>query len=207
MKQDLIASLRAAVVALLAFTVITGILYPLLVLGIGQALFPRQANGSLIEDHGHVVGSELIGQAFTDPSYFWSRPSALGPFPYNAMNSTGTNDGPSDGHGKPNPAIRDAVAARIKALREADPGNTAPVPVDLVTSSASGLDPHITPAAAYYQAPRVARARNLPLAEVRALVEAHIEGRTFAILGEPRVNVVAINRALDARTRPPGARR
>jgi len=203
MKQDLLASLRAAIVALLAFTVLTGIVYPLLVLGIGQTIFPRQANGSLIEDHGHVVGSELIGQPFTHPAYFWSRPSALGPFPYNAMSSTGTNFGPSNGHGKPNPALHDAVADRVKALREADPGNTDPVPVDLVTSSASGLDPHITPAAAYYQAGRVARARNLTLTDVRALVEAHVEGRTFGILGEPRVNVVAINRALDARTGPP----
>ena len=202
MKQDLLASLRAAVVALLAFTVLTGVVYPLLVLGIGQTIFPRQANGSLIDDHGRVVGSELIGQAFTHPTYFWSRPSAIGPFPYSAMNSTGTNYGPSDGHGKPNPALHDAVADRIKALREADPGNTDPVPVDLVTSSASGLDPHITPAAAYYQAPRIARARNLPLADVRALVDAHVEGRTFGILGEPRVNVVAVNRALDARTGP-----
>ena len=198
MKQDLLASLRAAIVALFAFTLLTGIVYPLLVLGVGQSMFPHQANGSLIEDHGRVAGSDLIGQSFTDPRYFWGRPSALGPFPYNAMNSTGTNYGPTDGHGKPNPALRDAVAKRIEALRDADPGNTAPVPVDLVTSSASGLDPHISPAAAYYQAPRVARARNLPMADVKALVDAHCEGRTFGILGEARVNVLALNRALDA---------
>lgn len=203
MKQDVIASLRAAIVALLAFTVLTGIVYPLLVLGIGQSIFPHQANGSLIEDRGRVAGSELIGQAFTHPGYFWSRPSALGPFPYNAMNSTGTNNGPTDAHGKPNPALHDAVAERIKALRDADPGNTAPVPVDLVTSSASGLDPHISPAAAYYQAARVARIRDLPLVEVKVLVEAHTEGRTFGILGEARVNVLALNRALDARSGPP----
>ena len=203
MKEDVLASLRAAIVALLAFTALCGIVYPLVVLGIGQGLFPRQANGSLIEDHGRVAGSELIGQPFTDPAYFWSRPSALGPFPYNAMNSTGTNAGPSDGHGKPNPVLHDAVAARIEALRDADPGNTAPIPVDLVTSSASGLDPHISPAAAYYQASRVARVRHLPPAEVRALVDAHTEARTLGILGEARVNVLALNRALDARTGPP----
>jgi K+-transporting ATPase ATPase C chain len=203
MKQDLLASLRAAAVALLAFTVLTGILYPLLVLGIGQGLFPHQANGSLVEDHGHVAGSELIGQEFTHPGYFWSRPSALTPFQYNAMNSTGTNLGPSDGHGKPNPALHDAIADRVKALRAADPTNTDPVPADLVTSSASGLDPHITPAAAFYQAARVARIRRLSVDEVHALIETHIEGRTLGILGEPRVNVLAINRALDSRTGPP----
>ncbi|HEU0035177.1 MAG TPA: potassium-transporting ATPase subunit KdpC [Kofleriaceae bacterium] len=203
MKQDVVASLRAAVVALLAFTILCGIGYPLLVLGLGQAMFPHQANGSLVADHGRVVGSELIGQPFTHPGYFWSRPSAVGPVPYNAMTSSGTNAGPTDGHGKPNPALHDAVAARIAALRAADPGNTAPVPVDLVTASASGLDPHISPAAAYYQAARVARVRGLPLGEVRALVETHTEGRTFGLLGEPRVEVVALNRALDARTGPP----
>jgi len=203
MKQDLPASLRAAIVSLLAFTVLCGIVYPLLVLGIGQSIFPHQANGSLIEEYGRVAGSELIGQPFTHPGYFWGRPSALGPFPYNAMNSTGTNYGPTDGHGKPNPALHDAVAERIKALRDADPGNTATVPIDLVTSSASGLDPHISPAAAYYQAGRVARSRALPLADVKALVDASTEGRTFGILGEARVNVLALNRALDARTGPP----
>lgn len=203
MKQDLLASLRAAAVSLLAFTVLTGILYPLLVLGIGQGLFSHQANGSLVEDHGRIAGSELIGQEFTHPGYFWSRPSALTPFQYNAMSSTGTNLGPSDGHGKPNPALHDAIADRIKALRAADPTNPDPVPADLVTSSASGLDPHITPAAAYYQASRVARIRGLPVDEVRTLIEAHVEGRTLGILGEPRVNVLAINRALDARTGPP----
>jgi K+-transporting ATPase ATPase C chain len=203
MKQDVLASLRAAIVSLLAFTVLCGIVYPLLVLGIGQSIFPRQANGSLIEERGRIVGSELIGQPFTHPGYFWSRPSALGPFPYNAMNSTGTNYGPTDGHGKPNPALHDAVADRIKALRDADPDNTAAVPVDLVTSSASGLDPHISPAAAYYQAGRVARVRDLALADVKALVEANTETRTLEILGEARVNVLALNRALDARTGPP----
>lgn len=203
MRQDVFALLRAALVSLLAFTVLCGVLYPLLVLVVGQSIFPHQANGSLIEDHGSVVGSELIGQAFTHPGYFWGRPSALGPFPYNAMNSTGTNDGPTDGRGKPNPSLRDAVAERIKELHEADSGNAGAVPVDLVTSSASGLDPHISPAAAYYQASRVARARDLQLADVNALIAAHIEVRTLGIFGEARVNVLALNRALDARTGPP----
>lgn len=187
MKQDLVASLRAAVVALLAFTVLTGLVYPLLVMGIGKVAFPHQAAGA----------PELVGQPFTAPGYFWSRPSALGPFPYNAMNSTGTNYGPN------NPALHDAVAARVKALRDADPTNLAPVPIDLVTSSASGLDPHISPAAAAYQAGRVARARGLPLDDVEALIAAHTQGRTFGVLGEPRVDVVALNRALDARSAPP----
>jgi K+-transporting ATPase ATPase C chain len=189
--------LRPALVALLAFTVLTGILYPLLVMGIGKVAFAHEANGSLIEVDGKVVGSELVGQAFTHPGYFWGRPSALGPFPYNAMNSTGTNHGPL------NPALHDAVAARIDALRAADPGNDAKVPIDLVTASSSGLDPHISPAAAYYQAGRVARARGISVEEVRALIASHIEDRTLGILGEPRVNVVAINRAIDARTGPP----
>jgi potassium-transporting ATPase KdpC subunit len=187
MKQDLLASLRAAVVALLAFTVLTGIVYPLVVMGIGQAAFAHQANGA----------PELIGQPFTEPKYFWSRPSALGPFPYNAMNSTGTN------LGQANPALHEAIAARVKALHDADPGNSAPVPVDLVTSSASGLDPHISPEAAYYQAGRVAKARGLPVETVRTLIAEGTEGRTLGILGEPRVNVVALNRALDAKTGPP----
>ena len=184
MKQDLLASLRAALVALLAFTVLTGLVYPLLVMGIGKAAFPHQAAGA----------PELIGQAFSGPGYFWSRPSALGPFPYNAMSSTGTNYGPN------NPALHDQVAARAKALREADPGNTAPIPIDLVTSSASGLDPHISPAAAEYQVGRVARARGLSIDDVRGLIADHTEGRTFGVLGEARVDVVALNRALDAKS-------
>lgn len=187
MKQDLLASLRAAIVALLAFTVLTGIVYPLVVMGIGRAAFAHQASGA----------PELVGQGFTHPGYFWSRPSALGPFPYNAMSSTGTN------HGQANPALREAVVARVKALRDADPGNVAPVPVDLVTASASGLDPHISPAAAEFQAGRVARVRGISADAVRALVAEATEGRTFGILGEPRVDVVALNRALDAKTGPP----
>jgi len=193
MKQDLLSSLRAAVVSLVAFSVLTGIVYPLLVLGIAQAAFPHQANGSLIVDHGAVAGSELIGQDITHPGYFWSRPSALGPFPYNAMSSTGTN------LGEANPALREAISARIRAIQAADPGNTAPVPADLVTSSASGLDPHISPEAAAYQAARVARVRGVSLDAVRAIIAAHVEDRTFGVLGEPRVNVVMLDRALDAR--------
>jgi K+-transporting ATPase ATPase C chain len=197
MKQDLLASLRAAVVALLALTVLTGILYPALVLGLGQALFSHQANGSLIEDHGKVVGSELIGQSFTHPAYFWGRPSAIGPFPYNAMTSSGTNLGPN------HPALHDAVKGRIEALRTADPANTQPVPIDLVTASSSGLDPHISPAAAYFQANRVARHRGLPIEEVHRLIAEATEERTLGTLGERRVHVVQLNRVLDAKSGPP----
>ncbi len=202
MKQDLLSSLRAAVVALLAFTVLTGIAYPALVLGIGQTVFPHQANGSLIEQGGKVAGSELVGQAFTHPGYFWSRRSHLSVvsgFEYNATNSVGANYGFSDGKGKPNPSLLDPTKDRIAKLQAADPTNHAPVPTDLVTASGSGLDPHISPAAAYFQLSRVARSRELPEAEVRALVDAHVEARTLGILGEPRVNVVLLNRALDAR--------
>lgn len=184
MKQDLFASLRAAVVALLAFTVLTGIAYPLVVMGIARAGFPHQASGA----------PELVGHTFTHPGYLWGRPSATG---YDAMTSSGTNLGQS------HPALRDAVIARIAALRAAAPGDLRPVPVDLVTSSASGLDPHISPAAADYQAARVARARGLAEEEVRAVIDAHTEGRTFGILGEPRVDVAGVNRALDARTGAP----
>jgi len=195
MKQDVLASLRAAIVALLAFTVLTGVVYPALVLAIGQAVFPREANGD----------PRLVGQAFTDPAYFWGRPSSVGPSPYDAMTSSGANLGMGGANtAQPiNPALRDAVADRVKALRAADPGNTAPVPVDLVTASASGLDPDITPAAAYYQAPRVARLRGLSVDDVRALIAQHTKGRALGFLGEPRVNVVALNRALDAAGHPP----
>jgi potassium-transporting ATPase KdpC subunit len=185
--------LRPALVALVVFSLLTGIVYPALVMAVGKAAFPREAEGSLVLDRGRVVGSDLIGQTFTDPGYFWGRPSAIG---YNAMTSSGTN------HGENNPALRAAVAQRIDALRAVDPDNPAPVPADLVTASASGLDPHITPAAAYYQAARVARARGLAETDVRAIVETHVEARTFGILGEPRVNVLALNRAIDARTGP-----
>jgi K+-transporting ATPase ATPase C chain len=183
---------RPALVLLASFTVLCGGLYPLVVTGVAQAAFPRQARGSLIERDGSMIGSELIGQPFSDPRHFWGRPSATAPHPYNGAASTGDNLGPT------NPALREAVAARVQALRLADPQNSAPVPVDLVTTSGSGLDPHISPAAAFYQARRVARARGLDQAKVIQLVEQHVEGRTLGLLGEPRVNVVRLNLALDA---------
>jgi potassium-transporting ATPase KdpC subunit len=184
--------LRTAIVMLAVLTVLTGVLYPLAVTGIAQVVFPTQATGSLVVNDGKAVGSLLIGQPFDAPGYFWSRPSATSPSPYNGASSSGSNYGPlSD-------ALRDAVQGRIAALREADPGQTGPVPVDLVTASASGLDPHISPAAAYYQVARVARTRSLDQTRVRALVAAHVEGRQLGFLGEPRVNVLQLNLALDA---------
>ena len=192
----MIAQLRPALTSLLLLTLITGVAYPLLVTGIAQAVFPYQANGSLIVRDGTVVGSALIGQPFDDPRYFWGRPSATGPFPYNAAASSGSNLSPTS------PALVAAVQARVDALRAADPGNPAPVPVDLVTASASGLDPHVSPAAALYQASRVARARGMAPEAARALVERHVEGRFLGMLGEPRVNVLALNLALDGRGRP-----
>ena len=189
----MLAHARVAVVLLVVFTVITGVLYPLLMTGIAQAFFPWQANGSLIVRDGKVVGSALIGQPFDDPKYFWSRPSATTPFPYNAASSSGSNLSPT------NPDLVRAVAERVRALRAADPENAAPVPVDLVTASGSGLDPHISPAAALYQVSRVARARNLDPEAVRQLVGRHTEGRALGVLGEPRVNVLALNLALDRR--------
>lgn len=185
------AHLRPALVLLALFTLLTGVLYPVVTTGIAQLVFPGPASGSLIERGGRVVGSALIGQPFDEPRYFWGRPSATGPHAYNAAASTGSNLGPS------NPALHEAVAKRIAALRAADPGNRARVPVDLVTASGSGLDPHISPAAARFQVARVARVRGLPAAPVRRLVDAHVEGRTFGLLGEPRVNVLALNLALD----------
>ena len=191
----MLSQLRPALMILLVLTLVTGIAYPLLVTGIAQAVFPSQAQGSLIVKDGHVVGSRLIGQPFDDPKYFWSRPSATSPFADNAGSSTGSNLSPT------NPDLVKAVQGRVDALRAADPGNTVPVPVDLVTASASGLDPHISPAAALYQAPRVAKARKLAPETVRALVERHVEGRFLGFLGEPRVNVLALNLALDAAPR------
>lgn len=187
----MLRQLRIALIFLGLFTLITGIIYPLVVTGIAQSLLRRQANGSLIEEGGKTIASELIGQPFSDPGYFWGRLSATAPFPYNAAHSSGSNYGPL------NPALREAVQARVDALRKADPGNKQPIPVDLVTHSASGLDPHISIAAANYQVPRVARNRGLSERQVYALVSRFTEGRQFAIFGEPRVNVLQLNLALD----------
>jgi K+-transporting ATPase ATPase C chain len=183
--------LRPALVSLALLTLITGVAYPLVVTIIARTTFPHQAEGSLIVKDGKVIGSTLIGQPFDDPKYFWGRPSATSPFPYNAASSSGSNLGST------NPALAAAVEARVRALRAADPGHTAPVPVDLVTASGSGLDPHISPAAAFFQVRRVARARGLDELAVRALVERHTESRQLGVLGEPRVNVLAVNLALD----------
>jgi K+-transporting ATPase ATPase C chain len=189
----MLAHVRAAIVSLIALTVITGVIYPLIVTGIAQAVFPFQANGSLILKDGKAVGSVLIGQPFDDPKYFWGRPSATSPFADNAASSSGSNLSPT------NPDLIKTVQGRVDALRTADPGNTAPVPVDLVTASGSGLDPHISPGAALYQVPRVARERKLDPQAVRQLVAQHTEGRSFGVLGEPRVNVLGLNLALDGR--------
>lgn len=186
------ALLRPAIVSLVVLTLVTGVAYPALVTGLGRLLFPRRAEGSLVMREGKTVGSALIGQLFDRPEYFWSRPSATSPVPYNAGASAGSNLGPT------NPALVDAVRQRVAALRAADPGNMQPIPVDLVTASASGLDPHISPAAALYQAARVARARHLDTAQVAALVARATEGRTWGLLGEPRVNVLRLNVLLDS---------
>lgn len=187
--------LRPALMMLLILTVLTGVMYPLAVTGVAQLLFPTQANGSLMTRDGKVIGSELIGQYFDEPKYFWGRPSATSPFPYNAAASSGSNLGPT------NPVLIEAVKTRVAVLRAADPGNEAPVPVDLVTASGSGLDPHISPAAALYQVHRVARVRGVQESQVKDLVALHTEGRQFGLLGEPRVNVLKLNLALDARSR------
>jgi K+-transporting ATPase ATPase C chain len=181
-----------AFASLVCMTLLTGIGYPLAVTAIGQALFPTQANGTLIVKDGTVVGSSLIGQPFDDPKYFWSRLSATAPVGYNAAASSGSNLGPL------NDALVDAAKARVEALKQADPGNRLPIPVDLVTASGSGLDPHISPAAARYQVGRVARARNLPEATVQSLVAQHTYGRQLGVLGEPVVDVLELNLALDA---------
>jgi K+-transporting ATPase ATPase C chain len=183
--------IRQALMTLLVFTVLTGLVYPLVVTGIAQLVFPAQANGSLIVQNGQTLGSKLIGQPFDNPKYFWGRLSATGPYPYNAAASSGSNFGPI------NPALLDAVNARIAALKTADPSNTQPIPVDLVTSSGSGLDPDISVAAALYQLPRVSKARGLSESAVRTLVDKYTRGRQLGFLGEPRVNFLELNLALD----------
>lgn len=188
--------LRPALVLFVLLSALTGILYPLAVTGAAQAVFPSQAAGSLVTRDGVPVGSALVGQNFSDPKHFWGRPSATLPMPYNGGASGGSNLGPL------NPALADAVKGRIEALRAADPGNRVAVPVDLVTASASGLDPDISPAAARYQAARVARLRNLPVDQIDQLIDAHTESRLWGLFGEARVNVLAINLALDAQPSP-----
>jgi potassium-transporting ATPase KdpC subunit len=188
-------TLRPALVLFGLLSILTGLLYPFAVTGAAQALFPAQAAGSLVLREGKPVGSGLIGQNFADPKNFWGRPSATSPMPYNAAASSGSNQGPL------NPALTDAVKGRIEALRAADPGNIAPVPVDLVTASASGLDPHISPAAAGYQVARISRVRKLPVAQVQSLVDGLVEKPLLGVLGEPRINVLALNLALDAAAR------
>ena len=188
------AELRPALVMLILLTLLTGVAYPLLVTGIARLAFPSQAEGSLLHAGGHLVGSRLIGQAFDQPQYFWGRLSATGPVPYNAAASSGSNLGPL------NPALFEAARERIAALRQADPTATGPVPVDLVTASGSGLDPHISPAAAEFQVARVAKARGLTSDQVRAIIRAHTDARTWGIVGEPVVNVLELNLDLDARS-------
>jgi K+-transporting ATPase ATPase C chain len=186
--------LRPALVLFALLSALTGLIYPMAVTGAAKAVFPKEAAGSLIVLDGTTVGSKLIGQNFSDPKHFWGRPSATAPQPYNASASGGSNQGPL------NPALTDAIKARVEALRAADPGNTAPVPVDLVTASASGLDPDISPAAAHYQAARVARVRGVPVEQINALIEKNTQGALWGLLGESRVNVLALNLALDAST-------
>ena len=190
----MIQQLKSGVVLLLFFTLLAGLLYPAAVTALAQALFPHQANGSLIEHNGEIIGSELIGQPYNDPGYFWGRPSATVLFPYNAAASGGSNLGPT------NPDLKKSVVERIELLRGYDPGNAHPIPVDLVTASASGLDPHISVAAAMFQVPRVARERGLSEEQVIALVRQSTQGRQLGILGEPRVNVLRLNLALDGIT-------
>jgi K+-transporting ATPase ATPase C chain len=183
--------LRITIISLILFTILTGMIYPLAVTGISQLIFPGKANGSLIKKEGKVLGSELIGQPFSDPKYFWSRLSATGPYAYNAGSSTGSNYGPL------NPALFDAVKKRVQDLKAADSLNTKPIPVDLVTASGSGLDPHISIAAALYQASRVARNRGLTEEQVRSMIDQYTDGRSLGFLGEPGVNVLRLNLALD----------
>lgn len=188
----MLKELKPAVVIFGLLTLLTGAAYPALITGIAQGVFPDQANGSLIVKDGKALGSRQIGQAFSDPGHFWGRPSATAPMPFNAAASGGSNQGPL------NPALEEAVKGRIEALKTSDPSQTAAIPVDLVTASGSGLDPHISVAAALWQAPRIARARQLPESRVRDLIASQTEGRQLGVLGEPRVNVLELNLALDA---------
>jgi K+-transporting ATPase ATPase C chain len=195
----MLGQLKTGFLLLLVLTVLTGGIYPLVVTGVAQLVFPHQANGSLIVSDGRAVGSELIGQAFDDPQYFWGRLSATGTFAYNAFNAENLTASSGSNYGPLNPAMLEMVQGRIDALKAADPGNTALIPVDLVTASGSGLDPQISPAAAEYQVPRVARERGLSEDAVRQLVAQHTAGRQFGFLGEPTVNVLMLNLALDGR--------
>ncbi len=193
----MLKQLRPALVSFVLLSAVTGLIYPLVVTGLSKPLFPTEASGSLLRNKaGEVIGSELIGQNFSSPQYFWGRPSATAPMANNAGGSSGSNQGPL------NSALTEAVAARVAALRAADPGNTQAVPADLVTASASGLDPHISMAAARYQAPRIARERQLPMKEVLRLIEANTAARDLQVLGEPRVHVLKLNLALDALSNP-----
>jgi potassium-transporting ATPase KdpC subunit len=187
----MIGKLRPVIMVFIMLSILTGLIYPLIVTGVAQWVFPVKASGSLISKDGRPAGSELIGQPFDDPKYFWGRLSATPDFPYNSASSSGSNLGPS------NPALVEAVKARLEAFQKADPGNTSLVPIDLVTSSGSGLDPHISPAGAFYQVARVAHARGLSEDEVRRLVDQCTESRQWGFLGEPRVNVLRLNLALD----------
>ena len=196
------SQLRPALVSLLLLTLLTGVAYPLLVTGLAQVVFPQQANGSLIVRDGQVVGSSLIGQSFDDPKYFWGRLSATGTVPYNSFNAENLTASSGSNYGPLNPALMEMVQARIDALKAADPTNTQLIPVDLVTASASGLDPHISPAAALYQLDRVARARGLDPAIVKQLIDQHTQRRDLGLLGEPRVNVLELNLALDGLSTP-----
>jgi K+-transporting ATPase ATPase C chain len=191
------AQLKPAIIVLALLTLITGVIYPLVVTVIAQVAFPAQANGSLIMKDGQPIGSRLIGQSFDDPKYFWGRLSATGTFPYNSFNAENLTASSGSNYGSLNPALMEMVQGRIDALKAADPDNTQAIPVDLVTASGSGLDPHISPAAAEYQVARVAKARGLDEAVVRQLVAQHTAGRDLAVLGEPRVNVLELNLALD----------
>jgi K+-transporting ATPase ATPase C chain len=191
------AQIKPAIIILVLLTLITGVIYPLLITVIAQVAFPAQANGSLIMKDGQPIGSSLIGQPFDAPKYFWGRLSATGTFPYNSFNAENLTASSGSNYGPLNPALLEMVQSRIDALKAADPDNTKPIPVDLVTASGSGLDPHISPAAAAYQVARVAKARGLDVAVVQQLVAQHTQGRDLAVLGEPRVNVLELNLALD----------